>query len=68
MRTDSDAESLTSTERARKRELKESNVFLLNVMQGRFPEDMRNSKITSTDRENLSTLIPQFVNKESNVT
>ena len=68
IRTDSDAESLTSTERARKRELKESNVFLLNVMQGRFPEDMRNSKITSTDRENLSTLIPQFVNKDSNVT
>ena len=49
--------------------MKKSNVFLLKVIQGRIPEDLKNSKITQEDMYNLSTLIPQFMNnRESAVT
>ena len=56
-RNDTDM-SGTSSERAHKFEMRQSNVFLLKVIQGRVPNEMLNSRITSTDRENLSTLIP----------
>ena len=55
----------TSSERARKRDLKESNVFLLKVIHGRVPNDLLASRITSTDRENLSTLIPHLVSQQN---
>ena len=51
----------TSTERAQKKHLKESNIFLMKVIHGRVHNDLLASRITSTDRENLSTLIPHLV-------
>ncbi len=32
----------------------------MKVISGNIPQDLLNSRITATDRENLSTLIPQF--------
>ena len=64
MGTDSDW-SGTSSERARKKEMKQSNVFLLKVINGRVPSDLLNSRITRTDRENLSTLIPHLINQSN---
>lgn len=55
----------TSSERARKKEMKQSNVFLLKVINGRVPSDLLNSRITRTDRENLSTLIPHLINQSN---
>lgn len=52
--------SATSSERARKKELKQSNVFLLKVMQGRATKENLGSRITTTDWENLSQLIPNL--------
>lgn len=51
----------TSSERARKREMRQSNVFLMKVIHGRIPNELLASRITSTDRENLSVLIPNLV-------
>jgi len=59
LKTDSDF-SGTSTERAEKKKLKESNIFLMKVIHGRVPTELLNSKITSTDRENLSSLVPHL--------
>ena len=64
MVTESDL-SGTSSERARKKEMKQSNVFLLKVINGRVPSDLLNSRITRTDRENLSTLIPHLINQSN---
>ena len=60
--TDSDM-SGTSTERARKREMKKSNIFLMKVIQGQVSNELMGSRITDTDRENLSTFIPNFANQ-----
>lgn len=53
--------SQSSEQRARNKDLKESNIFLMKVIHGRVPNELLTSRITSTDRENLSTLIPQLV-------
>lgn len=55
----------TSSERARKREMRKSNVFLMKVIHGRVPHDLLASRITSTDRENLSTLIPHLASQQN---
>ena len=51
----------TDSERAHNREMKDSNIFLMKVMHGRVPNELLTSRITSTDRENLSTLIPHLI-------
>lgn len=58
------SDSGTSSERKRRKELCESNIFLMKVIHGNVPNELLASRITSTDRENLSTLIPTF-GKES---
>ena len=57
--------SMTSTERERRRDLKQSNIFLMKVIHGNVPAELLGSRITSTDRENLSTLIPHLVNNNT---
>ena len=53
--------SVTSTERERRKDLKQSNIFLMKVIHGNVPAELLGSRITMTDRENLSTLIPHLV-------
>ena len=50
----------TTSERARKREMKKSNIFLMKVIQGQVSNELMGSRITRTDRENLSILIPNL--------
>ena len=57
---DSSQYSGTSSERRRNKEMRQSNIFLMKVIHGRVPNELLASRITSTDRENLSTLIPGF--------
>ena len=58
----------TSSERAKIKEMRESNVFLMKVIHGRVPNELLTSRITSTDRENLSTLIPHLQINQQNST
>ena len=68
---ESDDESRSShrsskgSEYRRRRELAESNVFLLKVIHGNVPNEFLASNITSADRENLSTLIPVFGSRDA---
>ena len=50
----------TTSERAKKREMKKSNIFLMKVIQGQVSNELMGSRITDTDRENLSSFIPNF--------
>ena len=53
--------SCTSSELERRQDMKRSNVFLMKVIHGRVPNELLASRITSTDRENLSSLIPHLL-------
>ena len=57
--------SETSSQRAKRREMNQSHVFLMKVIHGNIPNELLASRITSTDRENLSTLIPKLVQNNS---
>mmetsp|Transcript_13497 Transcript_13497/g.18488 ORF Transcript_13497/g.18488 Transcript_13497/m.18488 type:complete len:116 (+) Transcript_13497:1648-1995(+) len=59
--------SANSSELRRLKELKESNIFLMKVIHGNVPNELLASRITSTDRENLSTLIPVFGSRDATV-
>ena len=56
--------SMTSTERKRRNDLRNSNVFLMRVIHGNVPHELLASRITSTDRENLSTLMPALGSRD----
>ena len=43
--------------------MKKSNIFLMKVIQGQVSNELMGSRITDTDRENLSTFIPNFANQ-----
>ena len=55
----------TSSERARKREMKKSNIFLMKVIQGQVSNELMGSRISRTDRENLSYLIPNLATQNN---
>jgi len=60
IKTDSELITMNTSQREKMQDMKQSNIFLMKVIHGNVPHELLASRITSTDRENLSTLMPHF--------